>query len=322
MLLHTSAHSIGSHYYGIFIWIGQIKYKIEFRLDWFLFVWHFFFFWSFHFFVYLELLLCKSYNNSIVLTNNLQFECGRYLALVAGTDDARCDAIVQTVVSVFIQFIDVQIVANLLNTMVVTDECIWIDLRERKIAEKKISQKKNKRIGTKSISVLKFPINAENTKLSEFRFGFKQILCINLTFYICNSPLCVQAYCIPWWCGSGHFNVIASPSIGLIMVVDSFWSMWKSPLLTAAKWKIEMREKKERWVIFKLVIKRHFNLFAFGVQFFSVSMCVFTVGSWLRKNERSNEIDLCWFLNFIQYELEFASIIEFPNLLLFRFIFT
>lgn len=60
----------------------------------------------------------------VVLTDNFHFECGRNLTLVARPGDARCDAIVQSVVRVFIQFIYVQIVANLLNAMVVTDECI------------------------------------------------------------------------------------------------------------------------------------------------------------------------------------------------------
>lgn len=68
----------------------------------------------------------------IVLTDNFQFECGRYLALIARTNDARCDTIVQTIVSEFVQLFYVQIVANLLNAMVVTDECIWIELQKGK----------------------------------------------------------------------------------------------------------------------------------------------------------------------------------------------
>lgn len=153
-------------------------------------------------------------------------------------------------------------------------------------------------------------------KLSEFRSGFKQILCINLTIYICicNSPLCVQAYCIPWWCGSGHFNVIASPSIGLIMVVDSFWSMWKSPLLTAANWKSKW-ETKYKIQLFWIGHQTTFRC--------SIFRCLNVrkqIPDFHNKLTRPISAD-SWLLFFARTRISLYRRAQFSNLLLFRFIF-
>lgn len=177
----------------------------------------------------------------------------------------RCNTIVQSVVRVFIQFIYVQIVANLLNAMIVLDGCIWNGIEENRRV------KKENRFRC---------LNANERNWIEFRLN---IVCNwKLKIDVIYWPLCVQMYSIPDRWMSGHFNVTASPSMGLIMVVDSFWSMWESPLLTARG-----RKKKKK----KNEDTCHLNVELFIVSLSSVVCQSYPSFILIRFERKGNAVD-------------------------------